>query len=391
MKRRFPLTTTAALTAMLVYSGGSYAAKGGIPGPPDGGGNGGGKPPTTDVFADMVIIDRDVNGVPITTLGVGPGDSPAQVPQPIMLGPKATADICPLWYQGSVPMPPLSAVEEPSVYWLLEIEAYRIPMVDGEIPVEYAGCTTEADLGRLSVVRSPDSVLDNALAEMVTTLSEVDGEEGESITLDAAGRLVANYRVDNVLVEKTIDAPAENLAAFQRILEETVLYHADVNGGTPIELPGSPSDAQGLLARTAPLLAAASDKFGHVGLDELIYVTQILTIGTDMNADATELFGAPWGGNYVNFSQFSYDRATTYDGDVCFLEVTSIEPGDTLPIDITGQIVKRPIMEMVFDNIDFSGNNAYGYAKAVDDARAVILWTHEHPVQAELLHLCDLP
>ncbi|WP_417568115.1 hypothetical protein [Marinobacter sp.] len=390
MKPRFPLTTIAALTATLVYSGGSYAAKGGVPGPPDGGG--GGKPPTTDVYADMVIIDRDVNGVPITTLGVGPGDSPAQVPQPIMLGPKATADICPLWYEGSVPMiPPLIAVEPPSVYSELGIEAYRIPMVDGEIPELYAGCTTEADLGRLSVVRSTDSVLDSALAEMVTTLSEVDGEEGESITLDAAGRLVANYRVDDVLIEKIIDAPGENLAAFQRILEETVLYHADVNGGVPIELPGSPSDAQGLLARTAPLLAAASDKFSHVGLDELIYVTQILTIGTDMNSDATSLFGAPWGGNYVNFSEFSYDRSTTYDGDLCFLEVTSIEPGDALPIDITGQIVKRPIMEMVFDNVDFSGNNAYGYAKAVDDARAIILWAHEHPVQAELLYLCDLP
>ncbi|PLW81275.1 hypothetical protein CWI75_16750 [Kineobactrum sediminis] len=381
---------------MLTYSGVGYAAKGGNPGPPpggggNGGGGGGGKPPATDVFAEMVIIDRDVNGVPITTLGVGPGDSPAQVPQPIMLGPKATAEVCPLWYEGSDPSDELIPVDSPSVYFALEIDAYRIPMVDGEIPEAYAGCTTEADLGRLSVARSPDSVLDQALMEMVTTLSEVDGEEGESITLDPAGRLVVNYMVDGVLVEKTIDAPSENLAAFQRVLEETVLYHADVNDGTPVELPGSPADAQGLLARTAPLLAAASDKFGHVGLDELIYVTRILAIGTDMNADARALFGAPWAGEYFNFSAFSYNRVATYSGDVCFLDVTSIEPGDTLPIDIAGQIVKRPVMEMVFDNEYFSGTNAYGYAQAVDDARAVILWTHEHPVQVELLHLCDLP
>jgi hypothetical protein len=48
-------------------------------------------------------------------------------------------------------------------------------------------------------------------------------------------------------------------------------------------------------------------------------------------------------------------------------------------------------MDVVFGDVDFSGSNAYGYAKAVDDARAVIFWTHEHPVQVELLPLCDLP
>jgi hypothetical protein len=248
----------------------------------------------------------------------------------------------------------LEQVVAESVYSLEGIDARYIPFVDGEIPEAYKLCMTEADLGRLSVVRSPDSVLDRALMEMITTLAEVDGELGESITLDEAGRLVASYQVDvvtdgmveeRVLVEKTIDAPGENLAAFQRILETTLLYHADVNGGDPIDLPGSPSDAQGLLARAAPLLAAASDKFGHVGLDELIYVTQILAIGTDMNDDATALFGAPWEGGYFNFSEFEYDRATTYGGDVCFLDVTSIGEGDVLPIDITGQIVKEPIME----------------------------------------------
>ena len=68
-----------------------------------GGRGGGGNPGTADIYGDMVLIDRDANGVPITTYGVGPQDVWGEVPQPIMLAPKATAADCPLWYVGGVP------------------------------------------------------------------------------------------------------------------------------------------------------------------------------------------------------------------------------------------------------------------------------------------------
>jgi hypothetical protein len=396
MKRRFAFTTAAALCGLFAVSVAALAAKPDDPGSGGGGnagGQGGGKP-TTDVYAEMVIVDRDVNGVPIMTDGLGPKDKVGLVPWPIMLGPK---DGCPLWNDDTGPVlgeELLSAVEFPSVYWELEIEAYRIPFVDYEIPAEYAGCTTEADVGRLSVVRAPEDVLDRALLEMVNTLSQAD-DPGEPITLDAAGRLVVTYyNVDDVLVSKTIDAPAENVAAFQRILEQAALYHEDaVNDGAAIVLPGA-NDAQGLQDRTAAMLGAAADKFGHVGLDDVIYVTQILTIAGDMNTDATELFGGPWsdalGGKYFDFSAFSYDRSETYDGKVCYLKVTSVEKDpNELPVDMTGQIVKEPIMGLIF-NEGSTGTNAYGYAKAVDDARAVIFWTHEHPVPVDLIEYCEL-
>jgi len=60
-------------------------------------------------------------------------------------------------------------------------------------------------------------------------------------------------------------------------------------------------------------------------------------------------------------------------------------------VEMTGAIVKEAIMDVVFGYETFEGENAYGYAKAVDDARAVIFWTHEHPVPAELIEKCDLP
>jgi len=389
MKRTFAFITAAALCGVFAVSVGALAAKPEDPGSGGGGnagGQGGGKP-TTDVYAEMVIVDRDVNGVPIMTDGLGPKDKVGLVPWPIMLDPK---DGCPLWNDDTGPVLGegfLSAVDFPSVYSALEIEAYRIPFVDYEI--EYPECTTEADVGRLSVVRAPDDVLDRALLEMVNTLAQAN-DPGETITLDAAGRLVVNYfDVDDVLVSKTIDAPAENVAAFQRILEQAQLYHALANGGEAIALPGltDPDDARGLLDRTAAMLGAGADKFGHVGLDDVIYVTQILTIAGDMNDDAKVLFGEPWtdelGGEYFDFSAFEYDRSMTYAGEVCYLKVTSVV-GNI----VTGEIVNEPIMGLIFDK-DFFGTNAYAYAKAVDDARAVIFWTHEHPVPAELIDLCD--
>jgi hypothetical protein len=106
-----------------------------------------------------------------------------------------------------------------------------------------------------------------------------------------------------------------------------------------------------------------------------------------MNSDARDLFGDPWsdalGGEYFDFSAFEYDRSMTYAGEVCYLKVISVV--DNV---VTGEIVNEPIMGLIFDE-DFSGTNAYAYAKAVDDARAVIFWTHEHPVPAELTDLCD--
>jgi hypothetical protein len=376
---------------------------GGSGGGGSGGGGGGGSQPSTDLYAEMVLIDRDVNGVPITTLGLGPRDKWVQVPQPIMFGPKTD---CPLDFYALVP------VGTDSVYNSFpegeKVDARYIPFVDGEIPEEYKLCMTEADLGRLSVVRSPDDVLDRALIEMVTAL-----RDATAVGLDEAGRLMVTYTEDGELLKRTIDAPAENAAAFQRILEQAKLNHADV-GDVTARLPVWPEGETGarhLLNRAAPMLAAASDKFGHVGLDEMIYVTQILDLAGDMTADAKRTFGDPWAGGIFNFDGYVYDRATTYSGNVCYLKVLEATPNsssdDGLPVDVTAQVVKEPILARIFpplaseldyvggltagtDYTGFTGENAWGFKQAVDDARAVIFWVHEHPVPVELIEYCEL-
>jgi len=394
-----------------------------------GGRGGGGKPSAPDLYGDMVLIDRTVDGVPITTLGLGPKDQWVQVPQPIMLGPKVD---CPLWNLTEGPfvgedtpiegLPGLEEIVDPdSIYTQLDgITAYHIPFVEGEIPADYGTCSTEADFGRLSSARSPDEVVDHSLLEMVTTLSNAVSAGGQ-IFLDAAGRLAVQYpAVDDlgneIIVEKTIDAPLENLAAFERILEAAELFHASVNGGAPVVLPvypgghGPNAEANDLLDRAAAMIGAAGDKSGYVGMDEIVYLTLVRTIAADMSGEARTMFGQPPETGYFNFGKFDYDRSKTYDGTVCYFDVVSPTSGpgetDTLPQAVTGDITKGSILQLVFPPLDegeyvgglvdagdytnFTGSNVWAFARAADDARAVIDWVHAHPVPEELADYCKL-
>lgn len=400
--RQLILAVVAALATTMAVA----APPDGKGGPPDG--TGGGKPSAPDLLGDMVLIDRDINGVPITTWALGPKDKWEWVASPIMFGDKVG---CPLVFTE------LQPVAGNSVYTLLGIDARYIPFVDGEIPEEYGPCSTEADFGRLSAVRSPDNVLNQALTEMVTTLSTPDGVIG----LDEAGRLlISTIQTDPVTgleveVVKTIDAPASNVAGFERLLEAAELSHPDVNGGTEIVLPvypgGHADPAVDLLDRAAAMLGGASDKFGEVGLDELVYTTQILTIAGEMSNAAITAYGEPWDAAYFNFEKFEYDRALTYAGDVCYLKIISpdgpAEPGTVLPVDVVGQIVREPILPLVFPPLadasqylgglsdegsyaGFTGTNAWAFARAADDARAVIQWVHDHPVPIELVGYCGV-
>jgi len=425
--------TTLALAGPPLGKGGGGGGGGGGPGGGGGGGGGpggGGGGDAVEVYAEMVQIDRDIDGVPILTEGLAPGDEWTDVRQPIMFGPK---DGCPLndAWAGLDDEITLESVVPESIYSYLGIDARYIPFVAGEIPEEYGPCMTEADLGRLSAVRAPENVLDMALLELVTALKA----PGVTIGLDEAGRLQISYHDDvlDIDVVKTIDAPRENLAGFESLLETAGLSHPEVVGGEPVEIEGlmvrpghagaTYEEALDLMDRAAAMLGGASDKFGKIGLDELMYVSEILTLGTDMTSDAKAVFGDPLDdpgptakNKFFDLSRFEYDRAATYAGDVCYLKVLDPESnpevppdGTTLPYYIVGDvaIVKEPILTLVFppladlddyegglidegDYTGFEGDGVWAFARAVDDARAVIFFVHEHPVPAELLGYCGL-
>lgn len=116
----------------------------------------------------------------------------------------------------------------------------------------------EVELGRLSVVRSPDRVLDQALAEAVASLTpEMISYYNLSFD-EVISQLSLNF--DNVTF---IDSPLQNLALLGDLLE----------GGSALSDAGVTTDDT-LLA--AMLLGAASDKTIEISADTVIAVTTIL-------------------------------------------------------------------------------------------------------------------
>ena len=132
----------------------------------------------------------------------------------------------------------------------------------------------EVELGRLSVARSPDKVLDRALAEAVASLTPEMIAYYEMSLEDAITELSLNF--DNVAF---IDSPLQNLALLEDLLE----------GGTA--LTSAVDNETTLLA--AMLLGAASDKTVPITSATVVAVTTILGtpvtgIAADTLADMAE-------------------------------------------------------------------------------------------------------
>jgi hypothetical protein len=126
----------------------------------------------------------------------------------------------------------------------------------------------EVELGRLSVARSPDKVLDQALAEAVASLTP----EMIAFYNLSYDQLIAELSLnfDNVTF---IDSPLQNLALLEDLLKD----------GTALSGAGVTTDDT-LLA--AVLLGAASDKTLPISVNTVIAVTTIL--GTPVTGTAAE-------------------------------------------------------------------------------------------------------
>lgn len=115
----------------------------------------------------------------------------------------------------------------------------------------------EVELGRLSVARSPDQVLDRALAEALANLSP-DLVDFYNLSLEEAiEKLSLDW--DNVTI---YDSPLQNLALLKDVLED---------GQTA--LPGVTNTDETLMA---VFLGVASDKTVPISTDTVIAVTTIL-------------------------------------------------------------------------------------------------------------------
>jgi hypothetical protein len=279
---------------------------------------GGGKPAGAgskkgDLFGDMVVLLRNANGEPILVDGLV---------QVVAYVYDTNGNLVPLKdASGNLVAIPYNAEGD------LETSINGVPVYSAEV-----------DLGRLSVGRAPTKVLTHSLDEALSKLTS------GTVTLDETGRLA----VDGV----TIDSPLENLA----------LYETYMKTGT---LPGVTLPAN---FNPASLLAAASDKYGRISVDTVVYMNSILGINS--------------GTTYYTFTT-DYDRYTTWKDATATVLV--LKDGVYVPTVVN-------LYDAVFNSTNWvdptynsttkvDAGEADDFAAAADDYRAVIEFVHDNAVR----------
>ena len=195
MKTRLLLTLLGVLAAGAVGLSGTAVAQGQGGGGGNGGGGGGGN--EAPDFGDLIILLRNDNGVPIPSASV-------QVPDPetgllveggLCWQPIADEDFS---YEGwTDPAPDRVVVPTESTAvdggWLIPVDQYTCG-VEGF----FSSYTREVEFGRVNEARSPESVFDAQLEDVIIKLATAD-----STSLDPAGRMVAsNCGVDEETVTR---------------------------------------------------------------------------------------------------------------------------------------------------------------------------------------------
>lgn len=361
------LLAAAIFIGLFTISIGAFAARGGIPGKPDTSGGGGGSPD----LGDIVILYRDADGLPIPTTATQVVDpesgrlvAAGLCQQPIGL----PSDTCPL------------VCTEPC---LVPVD----PLTCGVV-VGYETCPQEVDFGRTSVVRSPDSVLDQALEEATARLATA-----QCLSLDSAGRLVTTSKIGDEILSATVDSPLQNLAIYRQLLLNGYLGDA----ANPIVLPDPD-----ILTSAARGFGAAADKTGEVTVDQIAYTNQImglLDVPTYLPKKCVEVREEVRGTIQLvekcvlDFSSYQYDRGVNFtslptppyipadDPQEGWFEYLGLwaEASGTTP-DLF-YVVQGPTLHTVFgSDPGFLNGNVGGFTQAADDTREVIEFTHDRPL-----------
>ena len=276
-----------------------------------------------DIYGDLYVVVRDVNGVPILD-----ADGNVQV---YYIDPTTKVLTC------CIPR---------------DAEGNLLPTLADGTPV----LPTEVELGRLSVGRSPTRVLSAQYEEALSTINSATSVDGvASIALDAAGRIVVTLADGTT---KTIDSPLENLALYVELLNTGTL------SGVIVTLPSSLSFlTDGTLTTqdlqiAASLFAAASDKSVTVTVDSIEYMNSILSIDGTLPAD------------FVDYSTFTYDRSAIYSN--LTVDALVLQPDGTYKVEPVN------VYDAVFSSTPLTADNVAAFTAATDDARLVIDYLHNY-------------
>jgi hypothetical protein len=386
--RRSRLAAAIGITGMMLVagmSGSAFAAKGGTPGKPV---DAGGAPD----LGDLIVLQRDAWGVPILT-----------------------GDLCqqPLAAPG-VTLPAVGDI--PACIPASETESCVIPVDPATcaIVAGYETYTQEVDFGRTSVIRSPVTVIEQSLGEVVTKLATA-----QCTTLDPAGRLVNTSKIGDEVFSATIDSPLESLAIYWQLMK---------TGDLGVPLP----EGADVLDTAARGLGAATDKTGKVTVDQVVYSNQIMGL-TNENVQTylpkicmnvrEEVSGTVqtvrkcflnYGDEHPDYASvggtiadYEYDRALNFgalpappyipEGEglsmAGWFEYLGVYDDTHDPVLFS--IVQAAITPTVFGtDPGFLDGNIGGFTQAADDAREVIEFTHDRPLPLgyeTAVPLCDVP
>lgn len=337
-------------------NGGGGNGGGGHGGGGNGGGGGGGTPGGGgSLYGDLLVVLRTPNGVPVYK-EVSGEHGLTYYPQPIM-------------FDALTGVP----VKTGSTYEVFDISD------EGDIMPEEGYVTKEVAFGRINVVRAPQNVLDNALAEAKNSLMGA----GEILT-DFAGRLVAinggavdwivnndNDPLNDQDDDKTIDAPRENMAIYQELMMKGL-------GDELAFLIGYGYSDADVLRLASGALAGAADKTSIVIVDEVQYVDRWII---DWNSAVTTPIppgGDPKGFKYYDFAAYQYNRIEEYSTKG--VKITTLLPGGTYTIEeksIYLTMSERGLWTDPTYLVEYSGNSdVSGFAMAADDAVQVIEFLH---------------
>jgi hypothetical protein len=244
------------------------------------------------------------------------------------------------------------------------------------------------DFGRMSLVRSPESVLSAGLDEAIVSLLA-----GDYITTDFCGRLVAVHGdldwLPNVDEEddKTIDSPRENLAIYRELMR-----HGFTNRLQFMTEAQNGFTDDDLLDIAASALAAGSDKTGQVILDEVINVNQFLNAfgdGSILLQDIPfyneysyewEYCDDPYYSN-LYFYNYNYEYDRNYLHGDKWVKITKLNPDGTYTAEAYNLLEvmedEEKFTNVRIDNAHNQHENVAGFTQACDDAVQILEYIHE--------------
>jgi len=248
-----------------------------------------------------------------------------------------------------------------------------------ELPLEFVDLVQEVEFGRLSVVRSPDFVLESSLAEAMNSINSA-----KVIVLDASGRLLLTRDVviDGVTTEitKAVDSPLENLALYQQMmlngflpgLNKDFSFLGDLGYLQCASGPGTENPAAETLShddfnQAAAFLAAGADKTGTISLDMMVTVNNWLGLNEDSDGNQA----------YYDFGTYGHSAQNRYaDIAPLLLDGPVDKPEDDLDwffIDY-----RKILDEVIFNTAPtwYTAGGATEFTQAADDALQVIEFIH---------------